>query len=63
VEISLVGENPYVSGFGTHHYIRTRLIVKADNAAHIPSIRKLSPIAKEVRAIVHNELIEVGEQA
>ena len=57
VEISLIGENPYGSSLEAHQYIRTKLIVRADNASHIPSIRKLSSIAREARAIVHGELL------
>jgi hypothetical protein len=42
VELSLIGENPYGSDLEAHQYIRTKLIIKADNAAHIPSIGKLT---------------------
>ena len=34
-----------------------KLIVKANKAAHIPSIEKIGPIAKEVHAIVLEELL------
>ena len=37
--------------------IGIKLIVKADKATHIPSIEKISLIAKEVHAIVHEELL------
>jgi hypothetical protein len=57
VEISLIGENPYGSSLEAHQYIRTKLIVRAHNASHIPSIREMSFIAREVRAIVHSELL------
>jgi hypothetical protein len=41
----------------THQYIGIKLTVKADKAAHIPSIEKIGLIAKEVHAIVHKELL------
>jgi hypothetical protein len=34
-----------------------KLIVKANKAAHIPSIEKIGPIAKEVHAMVLEELL------
>jgi len=63
--LSTTGEKPFVLGlenhFGfsqeVHQYIRTKLIVKTDKATHIPSIERLSLIAREVYAIVRQELL------
>jgi hypothetical protein len=57
VELLPVGENPVGPSLETHQYIGIKLIVKADKAAHIPSIEKIGLIAKEVHAIVHKKLL------
>ena len=65
VELLSTGEKPFVLGlenhFGfsqeVHQYIRTKLTVKTDKATHIPSIERLSLVAREVHALVHHELL------
>jgi hypothetical protein len=57
VELLPIGENHFSPSLETHQYIGIKLIVKADEATHIPSIEKISPIAREVHAIVHEELL------
>ena len=57
VELLPIGENPVGPSLETHQYIGIKLIVKTDKATHIPSIEKISLIAKEVHAIVHEELL------
>jgi hypothetical protein len=56
VELLFIGENPYGSIQEAHQSIGIKLIVKADKAIHIPSIEKLSLIAREVHMIVIKEL-------
>jgi hypothetical protein len=57
VELFSVGENPIGPGSKTDQSLEIKLIVKADKATHIPSIEKLSLIAREVNAIVQHELL------
>jgi hypothetical protein len=57
VELLPIGENPVGPSLETHQYIGIKLIVKADKAAHIPSVEKISLMAKEVHAIVHEKLL------
>ena len=61
VELLPIGENPFGTRQEAHQYIEIRLIVKADKATHIPSIEKLSLIAREVHAIVNKELAVVNK--
>ena len=48
--------NPDGLSSGPIQSVGIKLIVKEDKAAHIPSIKKIGPIAKEVHAIVLEEL-------
>jgi hypothetical protein len=56
IEIKLlpIRENPY--GPEPCEYIAIKVIVKADEAMHIPSIEKIGPIAGRVHSIVMEEL-------
>jgi hypothetical protein len=57
VKILPIRTNPYGPSSEPIESVGIKLIVKADEATHIPSIEKISPIAREVHAIVHKELL------
>ena len=57
VKILPIRANPYGLSSEPIQSVGIKLIVKADKAAHIPSIEKISLIAKEVHAIVLEELL------
>jgi len=57
VKILPIRTNPYGPSSEPIESIGIKLIVKADKAAHIPSIEKIGLIAREVHAIVHEELV------
>jgi hypothetical protein len=57
VKILSIRANPYGPSSEAIESVGIKLIVKADKATHIPSIEKISPIAREVHAIVHEELL------
>jgi hypothetical protein len=57
VKILPIWTNPYGPSSEPIESVGIKLIVKADKATHIPSIEKISPIAREVHAIVHEELL------
>ena len=57
VKILPIRANPYGPSSEPIQSVGIKLIVKADEATHIPSIEKIGLIAKEVHAIVHEELL------
>jgi hypothetical protein len=57
VKILPIRTNPYGPSSKPIQSIGIKLIIKADKAAHIPSIEKIGLIAKDVHAIVHEELL------
>jgi hypothetical protein len=57
VEISPIGESRFDFSMKTPQCIGIKLIVKADNADHIPPIENICIIASEVHYIVQKELL------
>jgi hypothetical protein len=57
VKILPIRTNPYGPSSEPIQSVGIKMIVKADEATHIPSIEKIGLIAKEVHAIVHEELL------
>ena len=57
VKILPMRVNPYGPSSEPIQSVGIKLIIKADNATHIPSIEKIGLIAKEVHVIVHEELL------
>jgi hypothetical protein len=57
VKILSIRSYPYGPSSEPIESVGIKLIVKADKAIHIPSIEKIGLIAREVHAIVHEELL------
>lgn len=61
IKILPLRDNPYGPSSEPSRYIEVKLIVKADKAAHIPSIEKIGLIAGRVRSIVMKKLVNNQE--
>ena len=57
VELSPIDENRFDSSMKTAQSIGIKLIVKADNAYHIPAIENICIVANEVHRLVYDELL------
>ena len=62
VQLFSIGENPFGPSSEIDRSLGIKLIVIAGKATHIPSIEKLSPIAREVHAMVQQELLTQGSE-